>query len=160
MSEPFSALDGGCICGHVRYQLIDRPMFVHCCHCHWCQRETGSGFAINALIESDRLQLLQGTTHVVACPSESGAGQMIVRCPQCMVALWSHYGAAREKVSFLRVGTLDEPNRCSPDIHIYVTSKQSWFVLPDGVPAVPAYYQRSKYWPPESVERYRAVMAQ
>lgn len=157
MSGAFSAIEGGCTCRHVRYLLTDRPMVVHCCHCTWCQRETGSAFAINALIESDRLRLLEGTTESVSLPSESGAGQSVVRCPRCMVAVWSHYSAAKEKVSFVRVGTLDDPNRCPPDIHIFASSKQGWVILPDDVPAVPAYYQRSKYWPPESTERYRAA---
>lgn len=157
MNKVFSAIEGGCNCGHARYRLIDRPMVVHCCHCHWCQRETGSGFAINALIESDRLRLLEGTTRAVVTPSESGASQTIVRCSRCMVAVWSHYAAAREKVSFLRVGTLDDPDRCPPDIHIFVASKQDWVVLPQNVPAVPEYYERSEYWSAESVARYRAV---
>lgn len=154
MSKGFSATNGGCTCGRVRYQLTDQPLFVHCCHCRWCQRETGSGFAVNAMIESDRLELLAGTTRSVETPSESGAEQLIVRCPHCMVALWSHYSAAREKISFVRVGTLDDPNRCPPDIHIFVASKLHWVMLPDDVPCVPEYYQRSKYWPADRVARY------
>jgi hypothetical protein len=74
-----------------------------------------------------------------------------------MVALWSHYSAARERVSFLRIGTLDNPNRYPPDIHIFVESKQDWVILPDDVPSVPQYYQRSEFWPSESVERFLAV---
>lgn len=134
-------------------------MFVHCCHCHWCQRETGSAFAVNGLIERERLELLNGEPEAVETPSASGAGQIIFRCPGCRVAVWSHYGAAREKVCFVRIGTLDEADACPPDIHIFTASKQAWVVIPDGVPSVPEYYQRSKYWPAESVERYRAVMS-
>lgn len=157
MHEKQSIIEGGCACSNVRYQLTSPPMFVHCCHCHWCQRETGAAFAVNALIESERLQLIQGTTITVKTPSESGSGQTIVRCPHCMVAVWSHYSAAGESVSFVRVGTLDDPNRHPPDIHIYVASKQDWVVLPNDVPATPRYYQRSTYWPSESLERYQTV---
>lgn len=158
MSDGFPGLEGGCTCAGVRYRLTARPLFVHCCHCTWCQRETGSAFAINAMIESDRVTLLSGAPEPVPTPSSSGIGQVIVRCPECRVAVWSHYGAAGERVSFVRVGTLDDPNACPPDIHIFVASKQRWVTLPPDAAAVPEYYQRSKYWPEDSVTRYKAVL--
>jgi hypothetical protein len=117
--ERADALEGGCTCGHLRYRLLAEPMFVHCCHCRWCQRETGSAFALNALVESARVLLLAGTTEAVDTPSASGKGQTIVRCPRCRVAVWSHYAGAGEAVSFVRVGTLDDPDQLPPDIHIY-----------------------------------------
>ena len=148
-------LDGGCACGAVRYRLTGRPMFVHCCHCRWCQRESGASFALNALIETDRVSLLQGEPETVMTPSESGQGQRILRCPDCRVALWSHYAGAGEAICFVRVGTLDEPDRLPPDIHIYTASKQPWVVLPPGVPAVAEYYDRDEVWPEESLARRR-----
>src|SRR6478752_6970966 len=151
--------EGGCDCRTIRYRLRSRPMFVHCCHCRWCQRETGSAFALNALIEADRVQLLQGEVEVVDTPSASGKGQRISRCPVCRVALWSNYGGGGDAVRFVRVGTLDEPDRLPPDIHIFTASKQPWVVLPQGVPAVPEYYDRARYWPPESMERRRVLLA-
>jgi len=158
MSEALLVLEGGCTCRAVRYGLTALPLFVHCCHCRWCQRETGSAFALNALIESDRVVLLSGSPDAVETPSESGAGQSILRCPRCRVAVWSYYGGARERISFVRVGTLDQPERCPPNIHIFVASKQPWVVIPDGAVAVPEYYQRSRYWPADSVTRYRAAL--
>lgn len=148
-----ASLDGGCTCRQVRYRMTAVPMFVHCCHCRWCQRETGSAFALNALVESDRVRLLRGDLEVVDTPSASGKGQRIARCPSCRVALWSHYAGAGAAIAFVRVGTLDEPDRVAPDIHIYTVSKQPWVVLPQGVPAVPEYYRRSEHWPRESLER-------
>lgn len=133
-------------------------MFVHCCHCSWCQRETGSAFAINALIESDQLQITKGTVERIETPSNSGSGQVIVRCPKCEVALWSHYGAAKHKVSFARVGTLGNPNLCPPDIHIYTSTKQAWVMLDDTTPRVDEYYRRSEYWPEQSLKRYQLVI--
>ena len=53
-------LQGGCNCGAVRYRLSSRPMFVHCCHCTWCQRAGGGAFVVNALIETDRVALTRG----------------------------------------------------------------------------------------------------
>jgi hypothetical protein len=152
-------LEGGCTCRSVRYRMMTKPLFVHCCHCRWCQRETGAAFALNALIESDRVKLLQGAPVVVNTPSNSGRGQKIVRCPECHVALWSHYAGAGDAVKFVRVGTLDDPDRVPPDIHIFTASKQPWVVLPPGTPAVPEYYERNKYWPKESLERRRAMLA-
>jgi hypothetical protein len=158
MTEQGAVLEGRCTCGTVRYRLTSAPMFVHCCHCRWCQRETGTAFALNALIEADRVVLLQGTPEVVNTPSNSGKGQKISRCPVCRIALWSNYAGAGDTVRFVRVGTLENPDRLSPDIHIYTSSKQPWVVLPAGVPAVPEYYDRKQYWPAESLARRKALV--
>jgi len=152
------SLEGHCTCGEVRYRMSSAPLFVHCCHCRWCQRETGTAFALNAMIETDRLTLLQGQPRTVDTPSLSGKGQKILRCPTCEVALWSHYAGAGERIAFVRVGTLDDPDRLPPDIHIFTESKQPWVVLPPGVPAVPQYYRRSEYWPADSLARREALL--
>jgi hypothetical protein len=136
-----------------------KPLWVNCCHCRWCQRETGASFALNALIEADRVEVLQGQPDVVLTPSNSGKGQKIVRCPNCRVAVWSHYAGAGDVLSFVRVGTLDEPDHLPPDIHIYTSSKQPWVVLPPGTPAVAEYYDRKKYWPKESLDRREALLS-
>lgn len=150
-------LEGGCTCRTVRYRMTSRPLFVHCCHCRWCQRETGASFALNAMIEADRVVLLQGEVEVIDTPSLSGKGQKISRCPVCRVAVWSNYAGGGDAVRFVRVGTLDEPDRLPPDIHIFTSSKQPWVILPPDMPAVPEYYDRERYWSPESLER-RAVL--
>jgi len=151
-------IEGGCACRQVRYRMLTAPLFVHCCHCRWCQRETGTAFALNALIESDRVELLHGTPVMVATPSNSGGGQKIVRCPECHVALWSHYAGAGLALRFVRVGTLDDPDRLPPDIHIFTASKQPWVVLPQGTPAFPEYYRSAELWPAESLARRNAVL--
>ena len=150
--------DGRCSCGAVRYRVSSRPLFVHCCHCRWCQRETGASFALNALIEANRVVLLQGEPDAVITPSQSGKGQKIIRCPDCRVAVWSHYAGTGDAMCFVRVGTLEEPDRLPPDIHIYTSSKQPWVVLPPGIPAVAEYYERKAYWPEESLTRRRALL--
>ncbi len=151
--------DGGCTCCHVRYRMTSKPLFVHCCHCRWCQRETGASFALNALIEIDRVQLLQGQVEVINTPSNSGKGQKISRCPKCHVAVWSNYAGAGDAIRFVRVGTLDEPERLPPDIHIFTASKQPWVVLPPNIPAVAEYYKASELWPKESLERRAVLLA-
>jgi hypothetical protein len=152
-------LDGGCTCRAVRYRMMTRPLFVHCCHCRWCQRETGASFALNAMIEADRVSLLSGEFEIVNTPSNSGKGQKIVRCSKCRIAVWSNYAGAGDAIRFVRVGTLDEPDRLPPDIHIFTSSKQPWVVLAPGTPAVAEYYDRAKYWPKESLERRDALLA-
>ena len=152
------SLEGGCTCGAVRYRLLMKPMFVNCCHCTYCQRESGSAFALNALIETSQVKLLSGEIERIEIPTLSGKGQDIFRCNRCMVALWSHYGGAGDAISFVRVGTLDRPDLCPPDIHIYTSTKQGWVVLPATTPAVEEYYRRSQYWSEESQARFKAAV--
>src|SRR5262247_1289092 len=157
MGTESTFFDGGCTCRFVHYRMTTKPLFVHCCHCRWCQRETGASFALNALIEADRVILLKGAPEVVNTPSYSGKGQKIARCPTCRIALWSNYAGAGDAMRFVRVGTLDEPDRLPPDIHIFTSSKQPWVILPPYTPAVADYYDREKYWPPDSLERRRLL---
>lgn len=133
-------LEGGCTCGEVRYRLTDEPIVVHCCHCTWCQRESGASFALNAVIEADRVQLLAGAPERIETPSASGRGQPVFRCRTCKVALWSHYGGVGDKADFIRVGTLDDPSACPPDVHIFLDSKQPWVMIPDGAQAFGQFY--------------------
>jgi hypothetical protein len=152
-------LEGRCTCDDIRYRMTSKPLFVNCCHCRWCQRETGSAFAINAMIEADRVVLLSGAPEVVLTPSNSGKGQNVTRCPKCRIALWSNYAGTGDAIRFVRVGTLDNSDQCPPDIHIFTVSKQPWFMIPQGAPAVPEYYDREQYWPLESLKRRRTLLA-
>ena len=153
------SLEGGCTCRAVRYRMKAKPLFVHCCHCRWCQRETGSAFALNAMIETEQVEILQGNPIMVLTPTLSGKGQKIFRCPNCHIALWSHYSGAGDAVSFVRVGTLDQPDILPPDIHIFTESKQPWVQLPTHIPAVAEYYKRDDYWPEESLVRRQRLLA-
>ena len=153
-------IEGGCDCRRVRYRMTSRPLFVHCCHCRWCQRESGASFALNAMIEADRVQPLGDAPELVHTPSDSGLGQQIARCPQCRVALWSHYAGAGPLMSFVRVGTLDNPDALPPEVHIFTASKQPWVQLPPGVPAVAEYYERDELWPADSLARRQVLLPQ
>jgi hypothetical protein len=155
-SDATFPLQGGCICGEVRFEMMTKPLFVQCCHCTWCQRESGAPFAWNALIETDRVRVLTGAPDVVNTPSNSGKGQQVSRCPNCRVALWSHYGG-NEKVRFVRVGTLDRASALPPDMHIFTSTKQPWVVLDPATPAMSEYYSAGKYWPAESLDRGKAL---
>ncbi len=156
-SSSFPA-DGGCDCKTVRYRMETAPLFVHCCHCRWCQRESGASFALNAMIEGDRVTQLGSEPELIDTPSDSGLGQKIARCPQCRVAVWSNYAGSGPVVKFVRVGTLDNPDLLPPDIHIFTQSKQPWISLSGGVPEVPEYYDREEHWPAESLARREKIL--
>jgi hypothetical protein len=147
--------EGGCSCGAVRYRLTSDPLFVNCCHCLNCQRQTGSAFVINALIEVDRVEIAAGEPQLVDVPRDDGSAQGIFRCPRCQTALYSHYG--HPVVAFVRAGTLDEPASVSPDAHIFTRSKLPWITLPESVPSFEVYYDMNALWPAESLERIRAL---
>jgi hypothetical protein len=155
--NPFP-IEGGCDCRAVRFRLQSRPLFVNCCHCRWCQRESGAAFALNAMIEADRVVNLGIEPEIVHTPSESGLGQKIARCPTRRVAVWSHYAGSGPVVKFVRVGTLDNPDLLPPDVHIFTASKQPWVVLPEGTPAFAEYYERESLWPAESLARRQAIL--
>lgn len=153
-------LTGGCACGAVRYRLTSGPMFVHCCHCTDCQRQTGSAFVLNAIYESDRIKLARGAAAPVpvSVPTESGRPHDIYRCAECQTALWSDYGR-RPTYRFVRVGTLDPPAAMRPDVHIFTRSKQPWVQLLPGAKAYKVYYDMKKLWPAESLARRAAALA-
>jgi hypothetical protein len=150
-------MEGGCTCRHVRYRLNGLPMIVHACHCRWCQRETGTAFAHNALYEAERVEHTAGEPEIIVTPSLSGKGQKIARCPKCRVAVWSNYAGSGEAARFVRVGTLDEPDRMPPDIHIFTESKQPWVTLPANAKAFAEFYDIPTEWPAESLERFKAM---
>lgn len=157
MKDGAGGLAGGCACGAVRYRMTSAPMFVHCCHCLDCQRQTGSAFVLNAIIEADRIVLDTGAPVPVALPTDSGGVHEAYRCETCQTAVWSDYGQ-RRTLLFLRVGTLDDPSALTPDVHIFTRSKQPWVGLPAEVPAFDIYYSTSKLWPEASLKRRQAVL--
>ena len=148
--------EGGCSCGAVRYRLTSEPLFTHCCHCLNCQRQTGSAFVINLLIEAELVELVAGDPEPVDAPRDDGSAQRIFRCPACQVAVFSEYG--RHEVRFVRGGTLDDPSQVEPDVHIYTRSKVPWVALPESVPAHSEYYDTKALWPPASLERLTAAL--
>lgn len=158
-SEVQLPLDGGCACGEVRYRLHDFPMFVHCCHCTRCQRETGGPFAHHAMIEFTKFAVLQGEPDYVLVPTDSGGKHWVARCPSCRTAMWNEHGTRQAITRYVRVGTLDWPDALPPQAHIFTRSKQTWLTLPKEVPSYRAYYDAAKTWPPTSLARYDAAKA-
>lgn len=158
MTQERKSCPGRCTCGTIQYEMTAAPLFVHCCHCTWCQRETGSAFALNAMIETSEVRVLKGEPERVKTDSNSGKGQDYFRCPECRIALWSIYCGAGEKILFVRVGTLEDAVKPEPDIHIFTESKLPWVIIPEGQHVVERYYNRNKFWPASSLERFQRLL--
>jgi hypothetical protein len=154
--------EGGCDCGKVRYRIKAEPIFVNCCHCRLCQRQTGSAFAINVLIEAEHVELLGEEPTASQVMTPSGHGQAIMRCRHCGVAVWSVYGGAGDKVRFVKGGTLDDSARVVPVAHIFTESKLPWVTIPEGAAQFPGFYSGRDLIPTfgeESAARWRAVLS-
>jgi hypothetical protein len=150
-------MEGGCTCGNIRYRLDGRPLIVHACHCTWCQRETGTAHALNAVYEADRVEHLKAEPELIDTPSASGKGQRIARCPLCKVAVWSNYPQAGAAVRFVRVGTMDDPSLCPPDIHIFTSTRQPWVTFGPKERVVAEFYDLADVWSDEAKERRRIM---
>jgi hypothetical protein len=148
--------EGSCFCGRIHYRMRGRPMFIHCCHCTDCQHQTGGAFAINALIEAERVVIVQSEPVAVTMSTDSGHPHDIYRCPECQTALWSDYGRRRWML-FIRVSTLARRAEFTPDVHIFTRSKVPWVRLPDDADAFDEYYSTKALWPPESLARREAA---
>lgn len=159
MSDKSNTHEGGCSCGQVRYKVEQSPLVVHACHCSWCQRQTGGPHVINALFEAELVELTSGDVEAKEVPSPSGEGQIIARCPNCKVAIWSnyHFGGLRERIRFLRVGTLDDPTSMPPDVHIFTSTTMPWYVFPEGQQVVEEYYDTPSTWSKDSLKRLAAL---
>lgn len=152
-------IEGGCTCGEVRYEVLSSPLIVHCCHCRWCQRQTGTAFALNALFEAEHVRVTKGEVEILAVASPSGRGQTIARCQSCRIAVWSNYymGGLKDYIRFIRVGTLDNPDLLPPDVHIFTSTKQPWVQLPDGAKAVEQFYNYDEVWSADNLARRDAL---
>jgi len=154
---PKPPFDGGCACGHVRYRLLNRPLFVHCCHCTRCQRETGTPYAHHAMIEYTNFLVTAGEPSYVLVPTDSGGKHWVSRCPHCQTAMWNEHGTRKAITRYVRVGTLDKPDALAPLAHIFVRSKQAWVALDESTPKFRGAYDTAKIWPTESLARYAAA---
>ena len=159
MSDTGETFEGGCACGAVRYRMESRPIITHCCHCHWCQRVTGTAFSVNAMVEADQVALLAGAPEAVPTPSTLPEGQLFHRCPRCRVRLWTNHPSLGEGVRFVAVGTLDEPARVPPDIHVHTASKLPWVVVPEGAPAFAEDYNPEEVWADARIARLAALQS-
>jgi hypothetical protein len=154
------SVEGGCVCGAIRYTLTAAPMIIHACHCRDCQKLTGSALAINLWIE--RKFVAPSGPEPVAFRHTAGSGKPhdVFRCGACGTALWSKYHAAPGDTVLLRGGTLDDPASVKPDVHIFTRSKLPWLDLSKDARVFDAFYKIDEVWPPESLARWRELISQ
>jgi hypothetical protein len=164
-SAAFKALKGHCTCKVITYEVLADFLCVHCCHCTWCQRETGAAFALNGIVETANFRITSETKPLhVDMPSASGDGQMMARCPNCYVVLYGDYGEDGTWTTFVRVGTLDDESKKSvkPTAHIFTSTKMDWVDLTSekekSVPVYEGSYRRINVWRKEALDRYDALL--
>ena len=150
--------EGKCGCGRVTYRMTTPPMFVHSCHCSDCQRQTGTAHVMNAIIEADRVEF-EGPVTEHRLPTPSGKGQIITRCQDCGVAIFSSYMVRHGKLRYVRVGTLERPDQCPPNAQIFTRSKQDWVPLSEDIPIFEELYNFEALWPKASLDRLKAALA-
>ena len=125
---------GGCRCGAVRYALaVDAMPGTYACHCTICQRSTGASFAHQMPVAEEVLTV---TGELTPVPMATLSGGLSVQryCAKCLTRIYNT-NSARPGVAIVRAGTIDGSERLSPRLHIYVSTKQPWITLPEGVPA-------------------------
>ena len=128
-------LTGRCVCGAVSYTLRDGFRFrPYACHCTDCQSRTGSAFSEHMLITRQDLDI-DGELDCGSYVQPSGANSTIWGCARCKVRVFSE-NDTRPGFATLRCGTLDRSFEVVPAAHLWVSSKQSWITIPDGVPAL------------------------
>jgi len=145
-------LTGGCKCGKVRFRLESAPIITHCCHCRGCQKQSGSAFRINVMIETDRLAILEGEPR----PFQGDDGQNEMQCPSCEFCIWAYHRHFGDAIAFIGVGVLDEGERLPPEAHFFIRSKHPWIVLP---PDIPAFQELGDTGKVGARERVMAVLA-
>ncbi len=150
-------IEGRCSCGEIQFRMKREPMFVHCCHCTDCGRESGTGTGLNAVIEADEIELVSGRLEETLLESHSGKGQKVYRCPKCQTAVWGIYNTMGPHVFFVRVGALENAETCVPNVQVYTRSKLPWVVLNPDIPAFEKFYSFKEQWPSKSIERLKAA---
>lgn len=144
---------GRCLCGEISYQIIDKPLFTHACHCTDCQKVTGSAFGLSMFILRQDFQMLSGTPTVAHPPQQYGVAA-IYACGDCGCAIYRTHSYL-DKFVFPFPGTFDDTTWVKPQAHIYTRSKQPWVQLADDEPAFEKQYKRDDVWPEASLKRLK-----
>lgn len=146
-----SVFEGKCSCNKLRYRMNAKPLIVHACHCRQCQRVTGTAFVMNAVVEKTRLEILSGGVANYHFPDTC---HTVFFCPECVTYVWSEYkNGAFNDCRFVRVGTLNEPDRLPPDVHIFTESAQPWVHIPSDAAKFDRFYSIKEQWAGDSLAR-------
>lgn len=125
-------IEGGCLCGRVRYASDAEPVMQVICHCATCQKNTGSAFSLNVAVPADSLTAT-GDTLTTYVDGSGASGQPFERrfCSACGSHVFAG-GAAYGPLLFVKAGTLDDPSWVDPALHIWVAEKLPCIAIPEG----------------------------
>ena len=124
-------LNGGCLCGAVRYTSNSAPEFVGVCHCRDCQKFTGSAFGIMVGLPKTALQI-RGTVKTFSKLADSGKPILRHFCPECGSSI-ADEPTRRPGTSILNAGTLDDPSSVTPTLEIFCDRALPWVQLAGGM---------------------------
>lgn len=132
-------LDGGCLCGRIRYRCLGLPEWVTVCYCRFCQRATGSDRMVEPIFLRDRFHFLAGEPRTFDLPSEGSGKTIHVHfCPDCGTKLALTFERWPEYLG-LYAGTLDDPSavEVSPETgwQIFISEARPDSVIHGGVPS-------------------------
>ena len=144
--SPSFPCEGGCVCGAVRYRLLEDPLELHVCHCPNCQTVSGSAFVMCMPVHTRSLELLQGEPKLFSFTSPDGLAKRNRQCPDCGSCIW---GEITDKIVALQAGTLDDTSWLKPIAHIFTSRAQPWVTIPTDV----LLYERQ---PEDNLELVRA----
>ena len=122
-------LEGGCVCGALRYRVSGLPLAVFICHCTNCKQRTGSAFSLSMISMRKDFEKSSGETLWRDSPGGSGAMHRQHVCPQCLTRTHTEMHAYPEVVN-VRPGTLDRPAAVTPIAQAWVSLAQPWAVAP------------------------------
>lgn len=131
MSEIEYPLEGSCQCGGVTYQLLEPPLLVAACHCTECQKLSTSAFSITAMVKPESVEF-SGKMKDWSRSSDSGNISAAKFCPTCGNRIY-HYNPDDMSTLKLKPSTLLDTRVIQPTVHIWVSEKQDWYELPEGV---------------------------
>ena len=145
------SLTGGCICGQVKYQIIDKPLFTQACHCKDCKVLTGSSYVVNSSILENTL-IVEGEVSSTELKAGSGASYKTYFCTKCGNYDYADYDSAVGRLT-VRTKTLDNAEKFPPQVHIFTKDKDPWLNLSEDIICFKEMYNPKKTWPEESLIR-------
>ena len=145
-------LTGGCMCGQVKYQITEKPLFTQACHCKDCKVLTGSSYVVNSSILENTL-IVEGEVSSAELKAGSGASCKTYFCAKCGTYVYADYDSAVKRLT-VRTKTLDSPEKFPPQVHIFTKDKDPWLNLSEDTVCFKEMYDPKKIWPEESLKRY------
>lgn len=124
-------IEGACQCGGVKYRLLSAPLMVIACHCKECQKLSTSAFSITAVVAADAVEF-QGEMVEWRRTADSGNTNGAKFCPTCGNRIYHFNPDEPEKIK-LKPSTLSDTSIIRPTAHVWVSEKQDWYSIPEGV---------------------------